>query len=260
LKNLFAIHVLPILPIAVLAFGVCQFGLLSTGYINTSHASDTPAVSIQTMDYNSASEEQKVLREEAQKAKSEKAKEESSVPASGTPPVESTQAPPAEQVASVPVITEEATPPPVVVPEPVAPVYVEPAPVAAPEPVAPAYVERAPVVQAPVVSGRQIYVGLSGGQSTIDLCQGPVLFQGSGLPYPYIAEHENCGGWWRIGSLQVGNQVNLSGLVAGTYTVGQVLSVNKFDTTDVLVFSSQPRAILQTCIPGTNQMLVFGLY
>lgn len=141
-------------------------------------------------------------------------------------------------------------------PLPVAPQVVAQVPVAAPvAPVTP--VEQIPVYSDPSI--RDIYVGLAGGQAVVDQCQGPVLFNAP-LGYPYIAEHENCGGWARIGTLHPGMKVRLSGLVQGNYQVGTILNVNKGDTTDVLKFDMTPRAILQTCVPNTNRMIVVSLY
>lgn len=108
--------------------------------------------------------------------------------------------------------------------------------------------------------GKVVYVGLSGGQSTVDLGQGPVLFPLAGFP-PYIAEHDSMGGWARFGNLGIGATVTMQGLVTGTYTVGQVITVPKGgDTTELSAFRTTPKVMLQTCIPGTNNMIVVGLY
>lgn len=272
LRDIFAIRSMPVFPAIITLFAVCQFGLLTTEQIN-SNAKDTTVTTsmVQAVSYDSTMEvveEQKILKEsardfkkntlknvareqqEAVDAASERSAEnpvvaKQNLSGPNTPPA---PAAPIQETAPAPV-APVAPVEPVPVTAPIQPVYVAPVPAPAPAP---------PVVQAP--ASRAIYVGLSGGQAALDLCQGPVLFQGSGLPYPYIAEHENCGGWWRIGSLQLGSKVSLSGLVGGNYTVGQILTVNKKATTTALTFGTQPRAILQTCVPGTNKMLVFGLY
>lgn len=126
-----------------------------------------------------------------------------------------------------------------------------PAPVRAAEPVVPA---PAPVAAA----GRTIHVGISGGQSTIDSCRGPVLYTPAGMNY--VAEHENCGGWDRIGTLQQGMTVTMSGLVSGTYTVGGIINVAKGADSSALAPLMGASVMLQTCIPGTNMMVVVGLY
>lgn len=169
-------------------------------------------------------------------------------------PVEEIVAPEPAQVQNIAVEKQVAVPEPA--PLPVAPQVVAQVPVAAPvAPVTP--VEQIPVYSDPNI--RDIYVGLAGGQAVVDQCQGPVLFNAP-LGYPYIAEHENCGGWARIGTLHPGMKVRLSGLVQGNYQVGTILNVNKGDTTDVLKFDMTPRAILQTCVPNTNRMIVVSLY
>jgi len=257
LKNIIAIRAMSVLPAVVLAATVCDFGVLTAGHINPQQVSATTNSStVQSINYDIAAEEQKILRESAKEVKAEMlakeaAQKSAAAPAPEVPPTVAPE-PAAPAPVDVPVapepsvqVVEPAPVTPVQVVQPVQPVYVEPAP-------------APPVVQAP--ASRQIYVGLSGGQETVDLCQGPVLFVTAGLPYPYIAEHEQCGGWGRIGTLGMGSRVSLSGIVGGEYTVGQIINVNKFATTDALIFASTPRAILQTCIPGTNQMLVYALY
>lgn len=130
------------------------------------------------------------------------------------------------------------------------------------------YVPPAPVAPAPVVpevvvpaapTGVNIYVGAAGGQDVIDSCIGPVLFNGA-PGYTYVAEHDSCGGWARFGSLSNGMKVTMSGLVSGTYTVGGSVRVPQGANSYALAPLGSPAVILQTCIPGTNDMIVVGLY
>jgi LysM repeat protein len=125
-----------------------------------------------------------------------------------------------------------------------------PAPVAAPAPAAPA--PAAPAI-------RTIYVAGAGGQSMVDACIGPIHFTPNDGYSLFITEHDFCGGWARFSGIAVGETVSIPGY--GTYTAtarGQV--PNPGTTNDVIrVFGGFPRAILQTCIPGTNQMLLIAL-
>jgi hypothetical protein len=141
-----------------------------------------------------------------------------------------------------------------------------PAPVAPPKAAAPA---PAPKVAAPVVAPapapppapavRTIYVAGAGGQALVDSCIGPIHFTPTDGYSLFITEHDFCGGWARFSGIQVGERVDLPGY--GSYTVagrGQV--PNGGTTNDVAaVFGGFPRAVLQTCIPGTTQMLVIAL-
>lgn len=131
-----------------------------------------------------------------------------------------------------------------------------PAPAAAPAP-APAPAMPAPAPVAPAV--RTIYVAGSGGQEMIDACIGPIHFTPNDGYSLFITEHDFCGGWARFSGIAVGETVSLPGY--GTYAVtgrGQV--PNPGTTNDVVaVFGGFPRAILQTCIPGTSQMLLIAL-
>lgn len=133
--------------------------------------------------------------------------------------------------------------------------------IAAPE-VAARKVEAPPAQQAPAApAARSVYVGLAGGQGVVDQQRGPVLFPiPAGFP-PYVVEHDTAGGWARFGTLRSGMTVKMSGLVTGTYTVGQSITVPKYGTTDEFrKFAVMPKVLLQTCIPGTNKMVVVGLY
>lgn len=128
-----------------------------------------------------------------------------------------------------------------------APVAAGPAPAAAP----------APVQAAPAV--RTIYVAGAGGQAMVDACIGPIHFTPNDGYSLFITEHDFCGGWARFSGIAVGETISIPGY--GTYTAtarGQV--PNPGTTNDVLrVFGGFPRAILQTCIPGTSQMLLIAL-
>jgi len=130
-----------------------------------------------------------------------------------------------------------------------------PAPAAAPAPppaAAPAFVPAAPAV-------RTIYVAGAGGQALVDACIGPIHYTPNDGYSLFITEHDFCGGWGRFSGIGVGETVSIPGY--GTYTVtgrGQV--PNPGTTNDVIaVFGGFPRAILQTCIPGTTQMLLIAL-
>ncbi|MCE3293767.1 MAG: peptidoglycan-binding protein [Arthrobacter sp.] len=99
----------------------------------------------------------------------------------------------------------------------------------------------------------------AGGQALVDSCIGPIHFTPTDGYSLFITEHDFCGGWARFSGIQVGERVDLPGY--GSYTVagrGQV--PNGGTTNDVAaVFGGFPRAVLQTCIPGTTQMLVIAL-
>lgn len=134
-----------------------------------------------------------------------------------------------------------------------------PAPAAA-APASPAYIPApapAPVQAAPAV--RTIYVAGAGGQSMVDACIGPIHYTPNDGYSLFITEHDFCGGWARFSGIGVGETISIPGY--GTYTAtarGQV--PNPGTTNNVIaVFGGFPRAILQTCIPGTNQMLLIAL-
>ena len=99
----------------------------------------------------------------------------------------------------------------------------------------------------------------AGGQAMVDACIGPIHYTPGDAYSLFITEHDFCGGWARFSGIGVGETVSIPGY--GTYTVtsrGQV--PNPGTTNDVLnVFGGFPRAILQTCIPGTSQMLLIAL-
>lgn len=99
----------------------------------------------------------------------------------------------------------------------------------------------------------------AGGQALVDSCIGPIHYTPNDGYSLFITEHDFCGGWARFSGIGVGETVSLPGY--GTYTVtgrGQV--PNPGTTNDVVaVFGGFPRAILQTCIPGTSQMLLIAL-
>jgi len=139
-----------------------------------------------------------------------------------------------------------------------------PAPAPAPAVAAAAPVAAAPApATAPVVQAapavRTIYVAGSGGQSMVDACIGPIHYTPNDGYSLFITEHDFCGGWARFSGIGVGETVSIPGY--GTFTAtgrGQV--PNPGTTNDVIrVFGGFPRAILQTCIPGTSQMLLIAL-
>lgn len=123
----------------------------------------------------------------------------------------------------------------------------------APAPAAP--VLTAPV--APVV--RTIFVAGSGGQAMVDRCIGPIHFTPTDAYSLFITEHDFCGGWARFSGVGVGETVVIAGY--GTYTATGRGQVAQGATTNAVsaVFGGFPRAILQTCIPGTNRMLLIAL-
>ena len=137
--------------------------------------------------------------------------------------------------------------PPIPVPVPV------PAPAPGPAPAAPALTAPA----APVV--RTIFVAGSGGQAMVDRCIGPIHFTPTDAYSLFITEHDFCGGWARFSGIGVGETVVISGY--GTYTAAGRGQVAQGATTNAVsaVFGGFPRAILQTCIPGTSQMLLIAL-
>lgn len=118
--------------------------------------------------------------------------------------------------------------------------------------------KAAPPVPSPAPAVRMVYLAGAGGQEAVDLCIGPVHFTPV-TEYFSVAEHDSCGGWERFSDLQTGDHVTISGL--GSYTVSDRGTVPKGGTTnDVLaVLGRFPAVALQTCIPGTNRMLVIGL-
>jgi hypothetical protein len=99
----------------------------------------------------------------------------------------------------------------------------------------------------------------SGGQATVDSCIGSIHFTPTDAYALFITEHDFCGGWARFSGIAVGETVNVAGY--GTYTATGRGQVPRLGTTDdvAAVFGGFPRAILQTCIPGTNQMLLIAL-
>lgn len=105
---------------------------------------------------------------------------------------------------------------------------------------------------------RNIHVELVGGQTETDWCIGPVLFQYD--IYTMVVEHDRCGGWARFGSIKPGMTVNLSGVIKGSYTVGEIITIPQINKLDDMRFLNRPVVYLQTCIPGTNRSVVIGLY
>lgn len=112
---------------------------------------------------------------------------------------------------------------------------------------------------APAPAVRTIYVAGAGGQALVDSCIGPIHFTPTDGYSLFITEHDFCGGWARFSGIGVGERVDIPGY--GSYTVAARSQVpNPGTTNDVAaVFGGFPRAVLQTCIPGTTQMLVIAL-
>lgn len=137
-----------------------------------------------------------------------------------------------------------------------------PAPAPAPArvaPAAPAQAAPAAPAPAPAPAVRTIYVAGAGGQALVDSCIGPIHFTPTDGYSLFITEHDFCGGWARFSGIGVGERVDIPGY--GSYTVAARSQVpNPGTTNDVAaVFGGFPRAVLQTCIPGTSQMLVIAL-
>ena len=93
----------------------------------------------------------------------------------------------------------------------------------------------------------------------VDACIGPIHYTPNDGYSLFITEHDFCGGWARFSGIGVGETVSIPGY--GTFTVtGRGTVPNPGTTNDVIaVFGGFPRAILQTCIPGTSQMLLIAL-
>lgn len=195
-------------------------------------------------------------------------------------PVAKKASPPAAKPAAPPkpaVAAPVAAPPKPAAPAPATPAAAPVAPVAEPKAAAPAPPKPAPKVVAPVVAPppapapasppapapaptvRTIYIAGAGGQALVDSCIGPIHFTPTDGYSLFITEHDFCGGWARFSGIQVGERVDLPGY--GSYTVGARGQVPNGGTTNdvAAVFGGFPRAVLQTCIPGTTQMLVIAL-
>jgi hypothetical protein len=124
---------------------------------------------------------------------------------------------------------------------------------AAPAPAQPQAPAPAPVPTAfiPVVG--------AGGQAAVDACAGPVRFTPVTVSIS-IAEHDFCGGWSRMSWIQPGTVVTVQGY--GTYTAFQRMVVAQGVGQSVLAgfAGGYPPIFLQTCIPGTSQMLLIALH
>ncbi|MEA5457007.1 peptidoglycan-binding protein [Sinomonas sp. JGH33] len=120
-----------------------------------------------------------------------------------------------------------------------------PAPAPAPKPAAP------PSAFIPVVG--------AGGQAAVNACQGPVHFTPVTVSVS-IAEHDYCGGWNRMSWIQPGTIVTVQGY--GTFTAFQRMVVSQGASEYVVgnFAGGYPPIFLQTCIPGTDQMLLIGLH
>ena len=144
---------------------------------------------------------------------------------------------------------------------PIAPIAPAPAPQAAQAPAAQAQVAAAPVAAAPAPAPtiRTIYVAGAGGQGMVDACIGPIHYTPTNAYATFITEHDYCGGWARFSGISVGERVSIPGY--GTFTATARGQVPNPGTTNNIaaVFGGFPAVVLQTCIPGTNQMLVIAL-
>lgn len=99
----------------------------------------------------------------------------------------------------------------------------------------------------------------AGGQAAVDACAGPVRFTPVTASIS-IAEHDFCGGWSRMSWIQPGTVVTVQGY--GTYTAFQRMVVPQGAGQSVLAgfAGGYPPIFLQTCIPGTSQMLLIALH
>jgi LysM repeat protein len=106
---------------------------------------------------------------------------------------------------------------------------------------------------------RTIYVAGSGGQAMVDRCIGPIHFTPTDAYSLFIVEHDTCGGWARFSGIGIGETVIISGYGAYTATGrGQVAQGSNTNAV-VALFGGFPRAVLQTCVPGTTVMLLIAL-
>ena len=125
---------------------------------------------------------------------------------------------------------------------------------------APAPAPEAPALTAPAAPVvRTIFVAGSGGQAMVDRCIGPIHFTPTDAYSLFITEHDFCGGWARFSGIGVGETVVIVGY--GTYMATGRGQVAQGATSNAVsaVFGGFPRAILQTCIPGTSRMLLIAL-
>ncbi|MGT2460817.1 hypothetical protein [Sinomonas atrocyanea] len=132
--------------------------------------------------------------------------------------------------------------------------HTQPAQVAAAPPAA---VQPAPAPAQP--PSAFIPVVGAGGQASVDACQGPVRFTPVTVSIS-IAEHDLCGGWNRMSWIQPGTKVTVQGY--GTFTAFARMVVPKGAGEGVLggFAGGYPPIFLQTCIPGTSQMLLIALH
>lgn len=96
-------------------------------------------------------------------------------------------------------------------------------------------------------------VNLSGMQSVLDSCSGPVLL--SEQWFPHIAEHASCGGS-KFLTLGVGDRVRISGLVNGTYQVAWIETHPWWSNSYTV-----PKAgtiIMQTSVPDQQARLIYA--
>jgi hypothetical protein len=99
----------------------------------------------------------------------------------------------------------------------------------------------------------------AGGQAAVDACAGPVRFTPVTVSVS-IAEHDLCGGWSRMSWIQPGTAVTVQGY--GTFTAFARMVVPRGSKEAVLggFAGGSPPIVLQTCIPGTLEMLLIALH
>lgn len=98
----------------------------------------------------------------------------------------------------------------------------------------------------------------AGGQAAVDACAGPVRFTPVTVSVS-ITEHDLCGGWDRMGWIQPDTVVSVQGY--GPFTAVQRMVVPQGAKEGVLggFAGGYPPIFLQTCIPGTSEMLLIAL-
>ena len=119
-------------------------------------------------------------------------------------------------------------------------------------------VPEAQTAPAPQPAAVFIPVVGAGGQAAVDACAGPVRFTPVTVSVS-IAEHDLCGGWDRMGWIQPDTVVSVQGY--GTFTAVQRMVVPQGAKEGVLggFAGGYPPIFLQTCIPGTSEMLLIAL-
>jgi hypothetical protein len=132
---------------------------------------------------------------------------------------------------------------------------------AAPQPAEVQQAQPAPEAQpAPAPQPAAVFIPVvgAGGQAAVDACAGAVRFTPVTVSVS-IAEHDLCGGWDRMGWIQPDTVVSVQGY--GTFTAVQRMVVPQGAKEGVLggFAGGYPPIFLQTCIPGTSEMLLIAL-